>query len=63
LYESRGGYGYITPVPAIVVAVRAKRIGIAALTTRGEWVPRWVKVEKLKERRGWMISSPSQEEK
>jgi hypothetical protein len=36
LYESRGGYGYITPVPATVVRVTAQRVTIdAALRNAG----------------------------
>jgi len=48
VYETRGGWGYIWHVPAYVVKVTAKRVGIAALYGDGEtWVPRWVKSEKL----------------
>ena len=47
-HEARGGYGYVLDVPAIVLVVGHRRIGIAALTKRGEWVPRYVKSEKLK---------------
>lgn len=47
-YETRGGWGYIWHVPAYVVKVTEKRVGIAALYGDGEtWVPRWVKPEKL----------------
>ncbi len=46
-YEQRGGYGSVTPVPAIVVRRYRSLVGIAALTKRGEWVPRKVKAEKL----------------
>lgn len=45
--ETRGGWGYIWHVPAYVVRVTAKRVGIAALKTNDEWAPRWVKPEKL----------------
>ena len=47
LHEARGGYSYVQYVLAIVIKPGKKRIGIAALTKRGEWVPRYVKAEKL----------------
>jgi hypothetical protein len=46
-YETRGGWGYIWKVPAYVVKVTAKRVGIAAAAIDDEWRPRWVKPEKL----------------
>jgi len=49
LCETRGGWGYVWHVPAYVVKITAKRVGIAALYADGEtWVPRWVKPEKLR---------------
>jgi hypothetical protein len=35
LYESRGGYGYVTPVPATVVRVSAQRVTIDAALKNG----------------------------
>lgn len=47
-FESRGGWGYVFFVPAFVVKVNAKRVGIAALYSDGEtWLPRWVKPDSL----------------
>ena len=46
-YETNRGWGYVFFVPAYVVKVGPKRIGIAALKLNDEWVPRWVKPESL----------------
>lgn len=42
-FTPRGGYGFAYSVPALVVAARKTRIGIAVVNaTTGEIVPRWV---------------------
>lgn len=56
VHESRGGYGFIVNVPAYVVKVAAKRIGIAALhSDRQTWLPRWVAPENLRPDRTWTV--------
>jgi hypothetical protein len=54
LWEHRGGWGYISSVPSIVLKVGKSRIGIAAqapLNARDQsWMPRWVKPGNLRER-------------
>lgn len=46
-YETNRGWGYVFHVPAYVVKVGPKRIGIGASKLNDEWVPRWVKPESL----------------
>jgi len=54
LWEHRGGWGYVSHVPAIVLKVGKSRIGIAAqapLNTRDQsWMPRWIKPGNLRRR-------------
>jgi hypothetical protein len=40
--ESRGGYGFISRLPVVVVAVGPKRIGVLVLRRPNEPVRRWV---------------------
>lgn len=47
-YQPRGGYGYIVPVPATVVAVTGKRVRIQVLRRNGQPVKRYVRPEHLK---------------
>ena len=49
-YEQRGGWGYVWSVPAYVVKVGAKRVGIAVSKNDGSWVPRWVTPDRLEAR-------------
>lgn len=50
LYSPSGGYGYVIPVNARVVAVKGKRVLIEVARTNGELVERWVTPQKLKVR-------------
>lgn len=52
LHEMRGGYGYVERVPAYLICVRARRVGIAALRRDGYWCPVWVCRSSLEPRRG-----------
>lgn len=42
-HELRGGYGWIEHVPAVLLKVGPKRLGLAVLKRSGQWVPKWVK--------------------
>ena len=52
LYESRGGYGYVIPVPATIVRMGGKRVTIAALRKDGTTVLRHVTPDKLRKENG-----------
>ena len=52
--QAGGGYTYILEVPALVVKVGKRRIGIATASPKasrtGLWQPKWVKPDNLKQR-------------
>lgn len=50
LYEARGGYGYVTPVSALVVRVGQVRVlvEVQQLRPRCELVQRWVRPDHLR---------------
>lgn len=50
LYELRGGYGYVQPVPATVTGFTAQTVVIAAEKRDGTTVEKRVKPEKLRRR-------------
>ncbi len=48
LFGPRGGYGYLHPVPAVVVKATPKRVTIDALRKDGSTVRRSVKLDSLR---------------
>jgi hypothetical protein len=58
MHESRGGYGYLTPVPATVVRVGPKRITIDAQLARGGTKRITVSAESLRDIRTEAKDSP-----
>lgn len=49
LHQPRGGYGYIIPVPAVVLAVRSQRVKIQVSKRNGQAVCRWVQASNIRE--------------
>lgn len=47
---ARGGYGYVLSIPAYVVKLGNRRVGIGAIKKDGSWEPRWVEPTSLEAR-------------